>query len=273
MLTKRKKLPLVVIDKLKFDLGLPYNYILDLLPDFPDYFQICSMDNQDSLNACELFGLELVSWRNDLAVSVLEKRDRGRMPIRFPMNLPRGFDLQKKVKNWVSEWQRLPYISPYVDASHLGPNTDQAEKWIVAVVHELLHLFVSKKTEIENVCCFGDFVGFGTRFKKALLHHPGIFYMSNKIRTQTVVLREAYKKDALVEMPPLMEMRYRYIHLMNRAVKCRKPIKVRADVRNKQFTSSAREGVRKERLIGEEEIEIELSESEVQTSDEERIKV
>ena len=45
MLTKRKKLPLFVIDKLKFDLGLPYNYVLDLLPDFPDYFQIVSMEN------------------------------------------------------------------------------------------------------------------------------------------------------------------------------------------------------------------------------------
>lgn len=265
MLTKRKRLPLFVIDKLKFDLGLPFNYVLDLVPDFPDYFQICSMENFG-------FGLELVSWRKDLAFSIMEMRGRekGRRPIRFSMNLPRGFDLQKKVRDWVFEWNNLPYISPYEDASYLGPNTDQAEKWTVSVLHELLHLCVSKKTEIDNVCCLGDYLGFGNRFKKAVMHHPGIFYMSNKIRTQTVVLREAYRKSSLVDVHPLMEMRYRYIDLMNKRVKGN-PLQVRPDRRKNLSDISSREGRRNDIVIGGQDLETKLDCSvlEVQSSEDE----
>ncbi|KAG9144648.1 hypothetical protein Leryth_020934 [Lithospermum erythrorhizon] len=182
-----------------------------------------------------VFGLELVRWRGDLAVSVMEKRAdkegvRGRF-IRFSINLPRGFDLEKRVKDWEDEWQNLPYISPYEDAFHLAPNSDQAEKWAVAVIHELLCLLVGKKTEMESVFCLGEYLGFGGRLKKAILHHPGIFYVSNKIRTQTVVLREAYTKNFLIEKHPLVSMRYKYIWLMNTVMRRGKPIRNIVNVR------------------------------------------
>jgi hypothetical protein len=230
MLTRASKLPLYIIDRLKWDMGLPHNYISTLLSDYPDYFQVCEV--RDEASGEEVLGLELVSWREDLAVSELERRvgiygDLGRkkgMRISFPMCLTKGFELEKKVRDWVEEWQALPYISPYENAFHLSPNSDQAEKWAVAVLHELLWLLVSKKMEKDNVFCLGEYLGFEGRFKKALVHHPGIFYVSNKIRTQTVVLREAYRKDFLVEKHPLMGMRYRYIHLMNKVPK-KKPRK------------------------------------------------
>jgi hypothetical protein len=47
------------------------------------------------------------------------------------------------------------------------------------------------------------------------LQHPGIFYLSSKNRTYTVVLREGYKRGFLVEDNPAMEFRRKYIHLMN----------------------------------------------------------
>ncbi|CAH9116685.1 unnamed protein product [Cuscuta epithymum] len=223
MLARARRLPLDVIDKFRFDLGLPYDYILSFLPEFPDYFQICDMGFKDpSSSGPPVFGLELVKWRDDLAVSVMEERVRSEVSengkgghIRFSINLPGGFDLQKRVANWVEEWQNLPYISPYEDAFHLNPSSDQAEKWAVAVIHEMLSLLVSKKTEKENVYSLGDCLGFGMRFKKALVHHPGIFYVSNKISTQTVVLREAFKKNFLTEKHPLISMRYKCIYLMN----------------------------------------------------------
>jgi hypothetical protein len=133
------------------------------------------------------------------------------------MNFPKGYELHKRVKNWVEQWQNLPYISPYENAFHLGSYSDQAEKWAVAVLHELLFLLVSKKTETDNVICLGEYLGFGMRFKKALVHHPGIFYMSHKIRTQTVVLREAYHKVFLLEKHPLMGIRHQYIYLMSKS--------------------------------------------------------
>ncbi|XP_076926482.1 protein WHAT'S THIS FACTOR 9, mitochondrial-like [Bidens hawaiensis] len=217
MLTRLGKLPLNIIDLLRFDLGLPHDFILTLLPDFPDYFQICNMNSN-------MFGLELVMWRDYLATSDLQINSAGKkgIPIKFPINLPKGFDLEKKVRIWMHEWQNLPYISPYEDGFFLSPNTDQAEKYTVAVLHELMHLFISKKTEKENLLMLGDYLGFGPRFKRALVHHPGIFYVSNKIRTQTVVLRESFKKDMLVERGLLMGIRYRYLHLMNQKVKAKR---------------------------------------------------
>lgn len=230
MLTRATKLPLHIIDRFKFDLGLPHNYITFLLADYPDYFQVCEIEDLRGDQRSDL-ALELVSWRKEFAVSEMERRASNGdglgvvkgMPIRYSMNFPRGFDLVKKVSDWVENWQNLPYISPYEDAFHLGPSSDQAEKWTVAVLHELMWLLISKKTEREHLFCLGEYLGFGDRFKKALEHHPGIFYISNKIRTQTVVLREAYRKDFLVEKHSLMGMRYRYMHLMSKSQTWRSP--------------------------------------------------
>ncbi|KAF8411845.1 hypothetical protein HHK36_004404 [Tetracentron sinense] len=200
MLTRINKLPLHIIDRLKYDLGLPHDYVRTIVGNYPDYFQITS--SSDSLF------LELVCWRNELAVSAIEKKEMGReIPIAFPLQFSPSFEMSKKVKNWVEGWQKLPYISPYEDASHLSPNSDQAEKWTVAVLHELLHLLVSKKTEMDSILCLGEYLGLRSRFKSALHHHPGIFYLSNKIRTHTIVLREAYNGHLLIEKHPLMGMR------------------------------------------------------------------
>ncbi|KAB1219815.1 hypothetical protein CJ030_MR3G009457 [Morella rubra] len=49
--------------------------------------------------------------------------------ITFPMQSSRGFEMDKKLKKWVDEWQKLPYISPYENASHLPPKSDESDKW------------------------------------------------------------------------------------------------------------------------------------------------
>lgn len=211
------------MDRFRFDLGLSHHYVTRLLSDYPDYFQVCEV--RDCLSGKITLGLEIISWKDDFAVSEMENRGAKGLPIRFSMNLPKGFELEKKVRCWVEQWQDLPYISPYENAFHLGPVSDQAEKWSVAVLHELLWLLVSKKTEKQNLVRLGEYLGFGKRFEKILKHHPGIFYISNKIRTQTVVLREAYRKDFLLEKHPVMGMRHRYIHLMNKVQKKRKFIR------------------------------------------------
>lgn len=240
MLTGAGRLPLYVIERLQWDLGLPYKFIPTLLADYPEYFQVCTV--RDCSTGEQTLALEILSWRKELSISELKRREcpdgnvwsRKGNHIAFPMSLPRGFDFEKKVMNWVEEWQHLPYISPYENAFHLAPNSNQAEKWTVAVLHELLYLLVSKKTEKENIFCLGEYMGFGSRFKKALVHHPGIFYVSNKIRTQTVVLREAYRKDFLVEKHPLMGMRHQYIHLMNKVVRRPRPGIILASSRGKR---------------------------------------
>ncbi|KAL9245507.1 hypothetical protein vseg_019151 [Gypsophila vaccaria] len=214
MLCRSNRLPLSLIDKLKWDLGLPENYVTNLVPDFPDYFQLTKRNGNEFL--------ELVCWNDDLAVSYVEKmakksnkeRQSG-MPIEFPMKFSKGFEVDKKLRRWIDEWQKLPYVSPYENCVHLQPNSDLSDRWAVAVLHELLHILVPKKTERENVLCLGEYLGVKSRFKRAMGHHPGIFYVSSKIGTYTVVLKEVYKRGLLVEKHPLMDMRGKYIHLMH----------------------------------------------------------
>uniref|UniRef100_A0A2N9J3S5 PORR domain-containing protein n=1 Tax=Fagus sylvatica TaxID=28930 RepID=A0A2N9J3S5_FAGSY len=201
MISRTNKIPLSIIEHLKWDLGLPNDYEKTIVPEFPDYFQIVGGRDRDGV-------LELG------------------MSIAFPIQFSRGFEMDKKLKKWLDEWQKLPYISPYENASHLPPKSDESDKWSVAVLHELLHILVPKKTEKDNLLYLGEYLGLRSRFKRALLQHPGIFYLSSKIGTYTVVLREGYKRGLLVEDHPLMSMRNRYIHLMNIVKEDSKPVSV-----------------------------------------------
>uniref|UniRef100_A0A0A0KRP2 PORR domain-containing protein n=1 Tax=Cucumis sativus TaxID=3659 RepID=A0A0A0KRP2_CUCSA len=221
MLSRVHKVPVSIIDQLKWDLGLPKDYVESIVPDFPDYFKVVGHQNFAS-GSGDMRVLELVCWNNELATSVIEKmavkvkpdKSKG-MYITFPMKYSNGFEMDKKFKKWVDEWQKLPYISPYENASHLSPNSDESDKWTVAILHELLHMLVTKKTEKENILCIGEYFGLRSRFKRALLHHPGIFYISSKAGTYTVVLKEGYKRGSVVESNPLMNIRNKYLHLMN----------------------------------------------------------
>ncbi|XP_062112259.1 protein WHAT'S THIS FACTOR 9, mitochondrial [Humulus lupulus] len=228
MLCRTNKLPLTLVERLKWDLGLPQDYQRSLIPEFPDYFRIGVSKDCSSGPF-----LELVCWISEMGTSVMEKKvmscnsgySKG-MPIAFPMHLSRGFEMDKKMKKWEDDWQKLPYVSPYENATHLPPKDDDSDKWAVAVLHEFLHVLVPKKTERDNVLCFGGYLGIRSRFKRALLYHPGIFYMSSKNETYTVVLKEGYKRGLLIENHPLMNMRSKYIHLMNTLKEDSKPINV-----------------------------------------------
>ncbi|XP_068652479.1 protein WHAT'S THIS FACTOR 9, mitochondrial-like [Aristolochia californica] len=257
MLTPHKKLPLSVVDSLKWDLGLPDDYLLSLLPEFPDYFDVCPLQRQGSP---EELVLDLVWWNKDLAVSAMERSaistitdyKRG-MPLAFPLQYSRGFEMDKKVKKWVDEWQKLPYITPYEDGTHLNPKSDLGEKWSVGLLHELFHLFVAKKAERETMFFLGEHWGLRSGFKRAFTHHPGIFYVSNKIRTHTVVLREAYKRDLLVKKHPLMGLRYHYIHLMNKGRNTAKTATRASAPNSKRTRVDALEGIEDNHMGSEED--------------------
>ncbi|KAL3504022.1 hypothetical protein ACH5RR_033863 [Cinchona calisaya] len=205
MISRINKIPLRIIDGLRWELGLPQDYVKTIIPEFPDYFKVNNQANEGVL--------ELVCWSNELAVSALEKK--GIVPIEFSLKYSNGFEMDKKYKKWVNEWQKFPYASPYENALHHAPKSDESEKWAVGILHEILNLFVGSKAERESVLRLGEWLGLRSRFKRALLQHPGIFYVSSKIGTHTVVLKEAYNRGMLVKRLPLMEMRFKYIQLMN----------------------------------------------------------
>lgn len=251
MLCRVNEIPLKLIDRLKWDLGLPDNYVDTLVPEFPDYFKVKKL-NEASIRSNRVESLlELVCWSNELAVSVMEKKARKEnaeyekgMPVAFPLEFSKGFEMDKKLKKWLDEWQKVPYVSPYENASHLQPNTDVSDKWVVAVLHELLHILVTKKTERDNMLCIGEYLGLKPRIKRALAHHPGIFYRSGKIGTHTMVLREGYKRGLLVDKNPLIDMRNKYIHLMHKVKEVQKLKRVPSSNDTKQQTM--KEGVTEE---------------------------
>lgn len=256
MLVRSNKLPLNIIELFKWDLGLPQDYETSIVPEYPDYFKIV-VGKSGSRD------LEMVCWSNELSTAFMEKKaKRGHvkgMPIAFPMQFSRGFEMDKKLKKWIDEWQKLPYVSPYENAAHLSSQSDESDKWAVAVLHELLHILVPKKTDRENVFILGEYLGIRSRFKRALLHHPGILYVSSKLRTYTVVLREGYKRGAIIENHPLMDIRSQYIHLMNAMKEDGKTISSKE--KKKGVKDSKGEDVEEEDDESEEGLEGELSDS------------
>ncbi|KAL0801583.1 hypothetical protein Bca101_056759 [Brassica carinata] len=217
MINRINKIPLEILDLLKWDLGLPKGYLETMVPEFPDYFRVI----KSRLRGCS-GELELVCWSKEHSVSVLEKKAREYTkgsPIAFPMKFSNGFVVDKKMKRWIDDWQKLPYISPYENALHLSATSDESDKWAAAVLHEILNLFVSKKAEKDVVLHLGEFMGLRSRFKRVLHNHPGVFYLSSKLRTHTVVLRDAYKRGVLVEGNQLVTSRNRYLKLMSKVKK------------------------------------------------------
>ncbi|CAI9114225.1 OLC1v1014894C1 [Oldenlandia corymbosa var. corymbosa] len=217
MLCENRTLPLQTIDQLKWDLGLPYDYENSLIKRHSELFEMGKLDDgRDEV--------KLVKWDNRLAKSYLERNalssgsnvenDAGVMA--FPIGFTRGYGLKRKCLKWLEEWQKLPYTSPYVDASHLDPRTDESEKRVVGVFHELLHLMLQKKTERKNVSNMRKPLRLPQKFTKAFERHPGIFYISRKDDTDTVVLREAYNRDQLIEKHPLVDVRQKYFSMLKR---------------------------------------------------------
>ncbi|WCJ41466.1 Ubiquitin carboxyl-terminal hydrolase family protein [Euphorbia peplus] len=215
MLTRDRILPLQTIDQLKWDFGLPYHYSDTLVAQNPDLFSSVCLPGDRT-------GLKLQVWNNSLAVSQFQKNsgiqriDGENNCLAFPIRFTRGFGLKRKCMKWLEEWQRLPYTSPYSNASHLDPRTDVAEKRIVGVFHELLHLTLQKKTERKNVSNLRTPLSLPQKFTKVFERHPGIFYISKKCDTQTVVLREAYEGQKLLQKHPLVGIREKYASLMER---------------------------------------------------------
>ncbi|XP_051137350.1 protein WHAT'S THIS FACTOR 9, mitochondrial-like [Andrographis paniculata] len=207
MLTKDRLLPLQTIDQLRWDLGLPYDYERKIVANHSDLFDF--VDLPDGRR-----GVKLLAWDDSLAVSCLASRNSNLAQkdgaLEFPVGFPRGFGLKRKCVEWLNEWQKLPYTSPYVDASHLDRRTDVSEKRIVGVFHELLHLTILRKMERKNVSNMRTPLSMPQKFTKLFERHPGIFYISKKGGVQTVVLREAYDHGKLVEKHPLIDVRAKY---------------------------------------------------------------
>ncbi|KAG4398877.1 hypothetical protein AAZX31_08G127100 [Glycine max] len=219
MLTSDRILPLQTIDQLKWDLGLPYDYQHSFVPNHPESFLYVRLPD-------DRIGLKLLFWDDKLAISELQKNtslqqkaeDIKNGSLAFPISFTRGFGLKRKCMEWLKDWQKLPYTSPYINASHLDPRTDVSEKRIVGVFHELLHLTLHKQTERKNVSNLRRPLALPQKFTKVFERHPGIFYISKRSDTQTVVLREAYNGQEPVQNHALVQIREEFASLLKKGL-------------------------------------------------------
>ncbi|KAL5739771.1 hypothetical protein ACOSP7_028664 [Xanthoceras sorbifolium] len=220
MMMKSKTVPLQSLHSLKWDLGLPDNFEKTLVPKYPEDFRFVKTSDG-------LAGLRLARWHEEFAISALQKSKgnnkmgdeyrkfkRGQMALTFPMNFPRGYGAQKKVRAWMEEFEKLPYISPYEDSRQIDPNSDLMEKRAVGVLHEILSLTIHKKTKRNYLRSLREELNLPHKFTRLFTRYPGIFYLSLKCKTTTVTLKEGYQRGSLVDPHPLVRIRKKFYHVM-----------------------------------------------------------
>ncbi|KAK6919104.1 Plant organelle RNA recognition domain [Dillenia turbinata] len=129
---------------------------------------------------------------------------------------PEAFSLYQEEVNihWCNQKDLLGRLCKLAHA-HQGKDASYvSDKRIVGVFHELLHLTVQKKTERRYVSNLRKPLSLPQKFTKVFERHPGIFYISKKNDTQTVVLREAYAGQLLTQKHPLVDLREKFANMM-----------------------------------------------------------
>jgi len=200
----------------KRDFGFPDDLLVNLVPKYPNLIRLVGNPGEGKSF------LELVSWNEDFAKSVIEKRSEEeseltgiRMRPNFIVKLPSGFYLRKEMREWVRDWLELPYISPYTDASGLCQASPEMEKRTIGVLHELLSMTLSKRMAVPVIGKFCDEFRFSNAFGNTFTRHSGIFYVSLKGGIKTAMLREAYDKGLLIDKDPLLEIKDKFVELMD----------------------------------------------------------
>lgn len=212
---EKKILPLKIIQGIKWNLGLPDDFLRDPEGISDGCFRIVEMDEG-------VKGLVVESDRRERIFSVMEKNaikaglySGGEMEaIAFPLFPSKGLRLKTKISKWLDEFQGLPYVSPYGDLSGLNPCSDLAEKRLIGILHELLSLFVEHSAERKRFFGLKKYLGLPQKVHKAFVRHPHIFYLSLRNKTCTAVLKEAYCNKSAIEAHPLAKVRRKYINLM-----------------------------------------------------------
>ena len=212
LMSKGKVLPLKIVQGMKWYLGLPDDFLGDPQRDFlDDSFRFVEMG--DGLKGLGVESEERVLscvQRNAVRKGVCLEEE----VIEFGLFPSKGLRLKRKIKDWLEEFQRLPYVSPYEDFSSLDSDSDIAEKRVVGVLHELLCLFVDHSAERRKILCLKKHLGLPQKFHKAFERHPFMFYLSMRNKTCTAILKEAYRDPYAIEKHPLLSVRQKYARLL-----------------------------------------------------------
>ncbi|CAH9084684.1 unnamed protein product [Cuscuta epithymum] len=213
---EKKVLPLKIIQGMQWYLGLPDEFLTEPEKNLDGLFEVVEMGDG-------LKGLALNCNGNERVLTVLQKnaikRGEGKETISFPIFPSKGLRLRRKIIDWWDEFQKLPYVSPYENysTSYIRPDSDEAEKRVVGLLHELLCLFVEHSAERRKLLCLRKYLGLPQKVHKAFERHTHIFYLSLKNKTCTAILKEAYCDKGAIEAHPLAKVRKKYIGLVKKS--------------------------------------------------------
>ncbi|KAH7299574.1 hypothetical protein KP509_24G018700 [Ceratopteris richardii] len=200
--------------------GFPADLLDRLVPQYPHYFKLVEMETSRYV--------ELVDWDEGLALSEFEKKakqealDKGMgdievrgKPFPFKIILSPGMALRKKNLQVLESWQKLPYISPYEDWTLVKKGTPLSEKRLVGLMHEFLSLTVEKKARLKVIMPFRSEFGLSQKINHLFERFPGIFYTSLRGGIKTIMLREAYVGSDPIQDHPLVQLKKKFIEIVN----------------------------------------------------------
>ncbi|KNA24956.1 hypothetical protein SOVF_010930 [Spinacia oleracea] len=207
MMSSNQRLNVVKLDELKRNFGFPDDYLIRIVPKYSEMFRLINYSGRKS--AMEI---ELVPRNPELPISYIEmSASKQNTEPRFSCSLP---------STWIKSWEKFhefnstPYISPYANLSCLVEGSKEHEKRTVALVHELLSLTLWKKMSVIKLGHFRREFALPEKLNVLLLKHPGIFYVTNKYRTYTVLLREDYNGSKLIDKDPLVVVKDKFGEVM-----------------------------------------------------------
>ncbi|VAI85012.1 unnamed protein product [Triticum turgidum subsp. durum] len=180
MLARGRRLPVSKLAALRGPLGLPDDYLLRILPAHTDLFRLAN-PYPHRRNAVEL---ELLRWVPSRAVSAVEAAASASNSLpRFTCSLPSSW---AKSHDKMEDFNSTPYISPY---SEDGISVMKLEhfRWEFGLPEDTARM---------------------------LLRHSCLFYVSNRYKIHTAVLREGYEGSELRVKDPVVAAKDRLGELM-----------------------------------------------------------
>ncbi|XP_057539862.1 protein WHAT'S THIS FACTOR 1 homolog, chloroplastic [Amaranthus tricolor] len=224
MMSVDKRLRVDKIAHFRRDFGLPLDFRNNWVHNYPNLFRLVNYEADDGGVDHEF--LELVSWKNEWAVTELEKilgsftgdelnsHCPGKLSLAFPMKFPPNFKKVFRFGGTLEHFQKREYLSPYADARGLVAGSHEFDKRAVAVMHELLSFTLEKRLVTDHLTHFRRELVMPQKLMRLLLKHFGIFYVSERGKRFHVFLNEAYDGTQLIAKCPLVLWKEKVMNLI-----------------------------------------------------------
>eukprot|EP00249_Psilotum_nudum_P012177 c23623_g1_i2 orf=515-1936(-) len=234
MMSSGKRIPMYILDVSKRYFGFPDDFETSIIPKYPELFCLVQAGKGELKQSKNTNILQLVKWDEKLAITEFVKKAKEQAfqnglgeietsgkALEFKFSYSRGMQIRKKILEKYDRWQKLPYISPYLEESSFKKGTLLAEKRTVALLHELVSLTIEKRIELKIIGLFQKDYGLPANFVKWINRFPGIFYVCIKGDVCTVLLREFYERSQLIEASPLHQLKAKYAKMVQQGPRLR----------------------------------------------------